>query len=78
MKIPSESRAIIFVVLALRCSKNFLPYSLTEECWEVSLGNTNYWRSIWLIFLFWIRGNQWISRIFLSYPQLWIMLFISI
>jgi hypothetical protein len=38
MKIPSESRAIIFVALALRCSKNFLLYSVTEKCWEVSLG----------------------------------------
>ena len=42
MKIPSESRAIIFVVLALRCSKKFLPFLLTEECSEVGLGNTNY------------------------------------
>ena len=58
MKIPSESRAIIFVVLALRCSKNFLLCLLTEESWEVGRGNTNYWRSAWLISLFLIRGNQ--------------------
>ena len=42
MKIPSESRAIFFVVLALDVPKNFLPCSLTKECWEVGLGNTNY------------------------------------
>jgi hypothetical protein len=58
MKIPSESHAIIFVVLALRCSKNFLPYLFTEESWEVGLGNTNYERNIWLTSLSLIRGNQ--------------------
>jgi len=58
MKIPSESRAIIFVGLALQCSKNFLPYLFTGKCWEVGLGNTSYSRSISLISLFLIRGNQ--------------------
>ena len=58
MKIPSESRAIISVVLALRCSKNFLLCLLTEKSWEVGRSNKNYWRSVWLISLFFICGNQ--------------------
>jgi hypothetical protein len=45
--------------------------------WEVSLYNTDRLRFILLIAVLRIGGKQRIKRGFLSYPQLWIMLFVS-
>ena len=77
MKISSETQALILLYLHSDVPKNSTLLFI-EEFSEVGLGKANRWHYIVFTFVLWIGGKRLIKRAFLAYPQLWIILFVSL